>query len=400
MRRASTSRRPLPPGFATIWTAVALDLVGFGIVLPILPRYAERFGATPTVAGLLVASFSLGQVVFSPLLGRLSDRIGRKPVLVCSLVGTAAGSLLTGLAGSLWVLFAGRVVDGASGASVSVAQAAVADVAEPADRARLLGLLGAAFGIGFVAGPAIGGLAALGGPHVPFFVAALIAAANAAVAARRLPETRGRRVAGPAAPSAPAGRREVGGLLVLAFVALVAFSAFEATFALFGRDRLGLSESATYAVFAGVGLAIAAVQGGVVHPVVARLGERGALATGLALNATGLALVAGAHSWWELVPALGALTVGQGLAIPALTATLAGRAHESRRGGLLGLQQSAGGLARSIGPAAGGFVYQHIGIPAPYLGGAALMGACALAVGRGLRTGADRPGVQDLVTGR
>jgi DHA1 family tetracycline resistance protein-like MFS transporter len=398
VRRTLTTRRPLPPGFGTIWLAVALDLVGFGIVLPILPRYAERFGATPAVAGALVATFSLGQLLFSPVLGRLSDRIGRRPVLVLSLMGTAVGSLVTGLAGSLWVLFAGRIIDGVSGASVSVAQAAVADVASPEERARLLGLLGAAFGIGFVAGPAVGALAALGGPHVPFLVAAALAGANAVVAARRLPETRPTAPRGGEAGSpAATGVREVGDLLVLAFVALVAFSAFEATFALFGQDRLGLTEVSTYAVFAVVGLAIAVVQGGVVHPVVARLGERGALAAGLTLNAAGLALVAATHSWWELAPALGLLTVGQGLAMPALAAALAARAHGGERGRLLGLQQSAGGLARSIGPAAGGLAYQHVGVAAPYLGGALLMGACALAVGRSLR---ERGATTGVVTRR
>lgn len=390
MRRARRARPPLPPGFATIWTAVALDLVGFGIVLPILPRYAERFGATPAVAGALVATFSLGQLVFSPVLGRLSDRIGRRPVLILSLAGTAIGSLITGLAGSLWVLFAGRVIDGVSGASVSVAQAAVTDVAPASERARLLGLLGAAFGIGFVAGPAIGALAALGGPHVPFFVAAGLAGANAAVAARRLPETRpvvppARPAEAPGAEPGGARARDVRRLLAMAFAALVAFSAFEATFALFGRDRLGLTEASTYATFAVLGLAIAAVQGGAVRPAVARLGERGTLAVGLGLNAAGLALVGAAHSWWELAPALALVTVGQGLAMPALTATLAGRADPSGRGRLLGLQQSAGGLARSIGPAAGGLAYQHVGIAAPYVGGALLMGACALAAGRTFR---------------
>ena len=194
MQRGRGSRRePLPDGFGTIWSAVALDLVGFGIVLPILPLYAERFDASPATIGLLVASFSLAQFVFSPIWGRVSDRVGRKPVLVLSLFGTAVGSLLTGLAGSLWLLFAARILDGISGASVSVAQAAVTDLAPPSQRPRLLGLLGAAFGLGFVAGPAIGALAALGGPHVPFLVAAALAFVNAVVAAFRLTETRPRR---------------------------------------------------------------------------------------------------------------------------------------------------------------------------------------------------------------
>jgi len=183
--RRRGDRPPLPAGFATIWTTVALDLVGFGIILPILPLYAERFGASPTTVGLLLASFSVAQLLFAPVWGSVSDRIGRKPVLVLSLVGTAVGSLVTGLAGSLPLLFVGRILDGMSGASVSVAQASVADLAPPQERARLFGLLGAAFGVGFVAGPALGALAALGGARLPFLVAAGVAGVNALAAVRR-----------------------------------------------------------------------------------------------------------------------------------------------------------------------------------------------------------------------
>jgi hypothetical protein len=151
----------MPAGYWTIWTTVALDLVGFGIVVPILGRYAERFGANGLQVGLMFASFSVAQMVFAPILGRISDKVGRKPVIVFSLIGTAVGSFVTGAAGALWVLFLGRILDGASGASVAVAQGAVADIAPPEQRARLMGMLGAAFGVGFVVGPALGGLAAL-----------------------------------------------------------------------------------------------------------------------------------------------------------------------------------------------------------------------------------------------
>jgi len=385
--RTRTRRAPLPSGFGTIWTSVALDLVGFGIVLPLLPLYARRFGASALTATALVAAFSAAQLLFAPLWGRASDRIGRKPLLLLSMAGTAAGSLLTGLAGSLPLLFVGRVVDGISGSSVSVAQAAVSDVAPPGERARLLGLLGAAFGVGFVAGPAIGALAALGGPRVPFLLAGGLAAVNAVVAARRLPETHTAEARVESAPPVHAERtlpREslgVGQLIVLAFVALVAFSAFEVTLPLFGRARLGFGQVSTGAVFAGVGILLALVQGGLVRPAVARLGEGGTLRGGLALNAVGLLLLAAVHSWWALVPALASLTVGQGLAMPALTSVVAGRAHAHRRGGVLGVQQSAGGLARVVGPVAGGAAFQHVGLAAPYLGGAVLMAACVAAAG-------------------
>lgn len=405
--RSRPARPPLPAGFGTIWLTVAIDLVGFGIVLPILPRYAEDLRITPTVIGALVASFSVAQMVCAPLLGRLSDRIGRKPVLVLSLCGTALGSLLTGLAGTVWLLFLGRIVDGASGASVSVAQAAVADVASPEQRPRLLGLLGAAFGVGFVVGPAIGTLAALGGPHVPFLVAAAIAGTNAVVALRRLPEThptvRARATEpldGPAVEVAPAPvaggfRLAIPGaarrLLLVAFVALFAFSGFETTFSLLVEDRFGLTLSATAAVFTAIGLALVLVQGGLVQPAHDRLGERATMRAGLGCNAIGLCLLAADGRWLTLVPALALLVLGQGLVTPTMSSAVAGQVPPDQRGRLLGYQQSAGALARAVGPVAAGALYDHVAIPAPYLVGAALVAGAMAVLPAGPRSGAPPP---------
>jgi len=375
-----------------------VDLVGFGVVLPLLPLYASKFHASPATVGALLASFSVAQLVLAPIWGRVSDKVGRKPVLVLSLFGTAAGTLLTGLAGSLVLLFVGRIIDGASGASVSVAHAAVADVAPPRERARLFGLLGAAFGVGFVAGPTIGALAALVDDRLPFFVAAAIAGVNALVAIRRLPETNRRRAgvhtslpwtpqtgledevvvldeADEPAP-APSGR-SIPRLLLVAFISLVAFSAFEVTFPLFGHERLGFELSSTAGVFIAIGLLLAAVQASLVHPTVRRFGEAGTLRLGLLTNAVGLLVLAAVHSWWLLVPALVALVVGQGLAMPAMTAAFAGSAEAGRTGGVLGVQQSANGLARVVGPLVGGLLFEHVGIAAPYVAGAAFMALCA-----------------------
>jgi multidrug resistance protein len=405
--RRRGGRPPLPPGFATIWTTVALDLVGFGIILPVLPLYAERFGARPATIGILLASFSVAQLLFAPVWGAVSDRIGRKPVLVLSLLGTALGSLLTGLAGSLPLLFLGRIVDGMSGASVSVAQASVADIAPPAERARLFGLLGAAFGVGFVAGPALGALTALGGRRLPFLLAAGVAGVNALVAVRRLPETHAGRSGGAGEPddavraavapesasssssppasgraSATADRSGSGltRLLVIAFSSLVAFSAFEATFALFGEKRLSFGPASTGLVFTAVGVVLVVVQTSLVRPLVARLGESATLRVALVVNACGLALLAVVHSWLVLVPALLALVVGQGLAQPSITSVVSGRARAGRRGRTLGIQQSAGGLARVVGPIAGGLAFEHIGTGSPFLAGAVVMALCAAAV--------------------
>jgi len=379
---AKRSRRPLPPGFGVIWTTVALDLIGFGILFPVLARYARDAGASPATAGALVASFSVAQLVCSPLTGRLSDRVGRKPVIIMSLVGTAVGSLLTGLAGSLlWLLFLGRIVDGASGASVSVAQAAVTDVSAPEDRARLLGLLGAAFGAGFALGPAIGGVAALVNHRLPFFIAAGIAAVNALAAVKRLPETRPPRSGvnhiGIPRPVTP--ERSLRRLVLVTFVSLVAFSGFEATFSLLAEARFGLSESGTYGLFFLVGIGLVLVQGGAIHTVVVKLGELRTVRFGLACNAAGLALLAVDAGWAPLAGALTLLIVGQGVVAPTLSSLISARAHAERRGQALGVQQSAGGLARSVGPAVAGYLFGR-SIPAPYVLGAVLVVAALLLV--------------------
>jgi len=380
--REKAAKVPLPQGFGTIWLTVALDLVGFGIVVPILGRYAERFGASGLEVGLLFASFSLAQLVFAPLLGRLSDRIGRKPVIMISLLGTAVGSFVTGAAGALWVLFLGRILDGASGASVAVAQGAVTDLAPPSERPRLLGLLGAAFGVGFVVGPALGGLASLGGEHIPFFVAGTVALINAIVAWRRLPETRPaevRQAARDAAKNDTEAKVRLWGLAVAGFTAIVAFSGFEATFSLLAGDRFRLTEGGVAAIFVGVGVVLVGVQGGLIRPINARLGTQRSLQVGLVLNSAGLVVLSFAKNWPLLLVALALLTVGQGLVTPNLSSLVSGRVPDHRRGEALGFQQGVNAIGRVAGPALAGLLYDHVSIGSPYLVGGALCGV-ALAV--------------------
>jgi multidrug resistance protein len=381
--RGKAARVPLPQGFATIWITVALDLVGFGIVVPILGRYAERFGASGLEVGLLFASFSLAQLVFAPILGRLSDRIGRKPVIMISLLGTAVGSFVTGAAGALWVLFVGRILDGASGASVAVAQGAVTDLAPPSERPRLLGLLGAAFGVGFVVGPALGGLASLGGEHIPFYVAGTVALVNAAVAWRRLPETRPadvRRAAHEATKNDTGAKVRLWGLAVAGFTAIVAFSGFEATFSLLAGDRFRLTEAGVAAIFVGVGVVLVAVQGGLIRPINAKIGTQRSLQVGLVLNSAGLVVLAFAETWPLLIVALALLTVGQGLVTPNLSSLVSGRVPDHRRGEALGFQQGVNAFGRVAGPALAGVLYDHVAIGSPYLVGGALCGVALVVI--------------------
>ena len=380
--RDKAAKVPLPQGFGTIWLTVALDLVGFGIVVPILGRYAERFGASGLEVGLLFASFSLAQLVFAPILGRLSDRIGRKPVIMISLLGTAVGSFVTGAAGALWVLYLGRILDGASGASVAVAQGSVTDLAPPSERPRLLGLLGAAFGVGFVVGPALGGLASLGGEHIPFYVAGTVALINAVVAWRRLPETRPadvRQAARETAKNDTGAKVRLWGLAVAGFSAIVAFSGFEATFSLLAGDRFRLTEGGVAAIFVGVGIVLVGVQGGLIRPINAKLGTQRSLQVGLVLNSAGLIVLSAAENWTLLIVALALLTVGQGLVTPNLSSLVSGRVPDHRRGEALGFQQGVNAMGRVAGPAIAGVLYDHVSIGSPYLVGGALCGV-ALAV--------------------
>jgi len=331
----------------------------------------------------LFASFSLAQLVFAPLLGRLSDRIGRKPVIMISLLGTAVGSFVTGAAGALWVLFLGRILDGASGASVAVAQGAVTDLAPPSERPRLLGLLGAAFGVGFVVGPALGGLASLGGEHIPFFVAGTVALINAIVAWRRLPETRPaevRQAAREAAKNDTEAKVRLWGLAVAGFTAIVAFSGFEATFSLLAGDRFRLTEGGVAAIFVGIGIVLVGVQGGLIRPINAKLGTQRSLQVGLVLNSAGLIVLSTAENWTLLIVALALLTIGQGLVTPNLSSLVSGRVPDHRRGEALGFQQGVNAMGRVAGPALAGVLYDHVSVGSPYLAGGALCGIALVVI--------------------
>lgn len=371
-----------------VFTTVVVDLIGFGVILPLLPLYAERFGASPVAIGMLAATYSLAQFVFAPALGRASDRIGRRPVILLALAGTATASLVMGLADALWVLFVARAVDGVSGASYAVGQAYVADVTEGEERARGMGMIGAAFGIGLVIGPGIGALCALASPRLPFFVASAIAATNLLVAWRRLPESRAGR-----APARRSSRREllvraladrgIAPYVWISFVGTFAFVGMESTFALFGARRLDYGLVQTGLVFAYIGVLSSVVQGGLVRPLVARFGEATVMRAGLVITAIGLLAIVPVHHTWQLLVASIPLALGSGLVFPSLTSVVSRRTGEHEQGGVLGVLASTGGLARVAGPPTATALFQHVSLAAPYVVGGVLFLAClALAAGR------------------
>lgn len=371
-----------------VFTTVVIDLIGFGIVLPILPLWAENFGASPVQIGLITASYAVMQLIFAPVWGRLSDRYGRRPVILISLAGSAASALAIGLAGTLVVLFVARAVQGIAGASYAAAQAYVADVTSPAERAKGMGMIGAAFGLGFVLGPAIGALFSAFDDRLPFYVAAALAAANLLIAYRRLPESRRPGIA----PQAPVPRlavvrralasRDLAPLVWISFVATFAFVGMESTFALFGEWRFDYDVTQMGLLFVYIGVMAVFSQGYLVGRVVVRWGERRVMIAGLVGTAAGLLGIAAAEDLWLLLVSLAVLAVASGLVFSTTTALISLAAGDHEQGMVLGLSASVGGAARIGGPLVATLLFQHAGIAVPLVLGAVLFALCAAAAVR------------------
>lgn len=376
-------RSPLVVIFLTVF----IDLLGFGIIIPLLPFYAERFGATALTVGLLSTSFSAMQFVFAPLWGRLSDRVGRRPVILLGLAGSSVSYLAFGMARTLPALFAARIFAGIAGANIPTAQAVFADVTTPENRAKGMGLFGAAFGLGFIFGPAIGGFLSRYGNSAPAFFASGLSLVNFAAALVVLPETlrpehRAVRPAGRiAALRAALARPHVPLLLLIGFLAVAAFASYEATFALFSERVHGFTASSIGYVFALVGLVMVVVQGGLVGRAVRLIGEHHLVPASLAVVAAGLLMIPATRSVAALMTACAIMAAGMGFNNPTLMALVSRYSSAEDQGGVMGLVQSLNSLARIAGPLWGGFAFDHLGIGTPYVSGAAVMSvASALAV--------------------
>lgn len=348
-----------------IFTTVFIDLVGFGIVIPVLPFYAEGtiFNATPRMVGFLFASYSIMQLIFSPVLGRLSDKHGRRPVLFLSIIGTGIGFLFLGFANSIWMLFVGRILDGITGGNISTAQAYIADVTTPENRAKGMGLLGAAFGLGFIFGPAIGGILSKWGIHLPFFFAAGLCFANSILLYFTLPETV--TPDHPARQSAARGRG-VGQLLeslrdprlafvlVIYFIFIVAFSIMTTSFSLYTMFRFGYDAQQNGYLFAYVGLIAVVIQGGLIGKLVKRFGELPLVIVGAFFFAISLFAVPfvgpAAGGLLGLLVGGGVFSLGNSLSTPALTSLASKSVGAAEQGTVLGVTQSVASLARAVGP--------------------------------------------------
>ena len=352
-----------------VFTVVFIDLLGFGIVLPLLPTYAATFGVSPAAIGFLVTSFSLLQLVAVPVWGGLSDRFGRRPVLIVGLVGSTASYLLFAFARTYWVLLISRIVAGAMGATVGVAQAYIADVTAPERRAHAMGMLGAAFAMGFILGPAIGGILSTHSYASAGLVAGGLCAANALAALAWLPETPQHH----AARRAERVRLQALAVPVAAILLLTAaWAVIHVTLPLFGSDVLHDTPRKMGMLFAYMGVVSAVVQGGLVGRLAPRLGERHLAVTGALLLAAGFALLPGAKGPAPLLAALGVLSAGSALAGPSISALVSRRTPAGQQGAALGLTQTASTLGRIAGPTLAGFLIGASGMTAPFWAGAAL----------------------------
>jgi len=362
-----------------------IDVLGFTLILPLLPYYAATFDASPALVGLLLASNAATQLIGAPLLGRLSDRYGRKPMLVVSIAGTAISFAMLGLANSLWMLFASRLLDGLLGGDISLAQAYITDVTQNEERAKGLGLVGAAFGIGFIFGPVLGGVLSAGDNYArPALIAAALALINLLGVLFVLPESlpaeeRSKRAQSPAtAPTARAlwqalRRPCVGPLLSYRLFYGLAFTLFQTLFSLFVQKRLALNAQTTSYIFTYVGVLIALVQGVGVALLIKRYKDKQLLFVSTIVMAISLLAWAFTPNVWVLLIILAPIAVSGGVAGIVGSSALSKSVAPEEVGGTLGLGAALDGLTRVAAPIAGGALIDALGAPAPGVAGALIM---------------------------
>lgn len=369
----NNSDKLLTPPMVIILVTVFIDLIGFGMVIPILPFYAETapYNATPFEIGLLFSIYSWMQFFFSPILGRLSDRYGRRPILLVSLAGSAVGYLIMGIAGTLAMVFLGRIIGGITGGNISTAQAYIADVTTRENRAKGMGLFGAMFGLGFILGPALAGILSKYGVHVPFYFAAGLSLANTVALYFILPETV---KPGSYDVHAPRKNRFVelieslrekafGTVNLVYFLLVTAFSIMTYAFVLFTAFRYGYNAEQNGYLFAFVGGVAIIGQGLLFHQLVRIIGETRLTVIGCLLMASSLAIFPFIGPAWggltALLLACTVISIGNAFASPSLTSLASKISPEDRQGVSLGIMQSGASLARALGPMIGGVLLNN-----------------------------------------
>jgi DHA1 family tetracycline resistance protein-like MFS transporter len=367
----------------SIILVVFIDLLGFSLILPLLPYYAESFKANAFVTGLLVASYAAAQLVGAPILGRLSDRYGRRPILLASIFGTFLGFILLGVANTLWILFTARIIDGFTGGNLSIAQAYISDVTDAKNRAKGLGMIGAAFGLGFIIGPVTGGFLSQWGYSVPAFAAAAMAFINLILVYFWLPESLTVEERTSMTEKKPAFtlnallqalRRPFSGpLLITRFFFGVAFAIFQTIFSLYALLKFNLTAEQTGYVLTYVGVLSVITQGFLVGRLTNRFREDILIVTSVALMGVSLVGWALAPSVLTLLIILAPTALAGGLLNTLLSSTLTKAVSSQEVGGILGLSTSIESSTRILAPIIGGALLQNLGTWAPGALGAVVM---------------------------
>lgn len=371
---------------------VFLDAMGLMLLSPVIPLIVEDFRSDARTIAALAVTYSAAQFLATPLLGALSDRYGRRPILILSFLGSTVTYLAFGWAPALWVLFAGRLIDGLTGANIGTSQAYLADITGPEQRSRAMAMAGTALGLGFMAGPLFGLLFSRAGmpPHWQAMAAAALAIVSTLVTWWFLPATTSMappshvsRDLNPFSPLLNAmGRHTIQPLLVASFLANFALAALRSVFALYTLVQLQFVQADVNRVMGFLGLMMVVAQGGLVRPAVARLGDRGTLLWGLGISAVGFYLVGHVTATWHLYLAVAITAIGVGLSLPT-TASLVSRASTAdEQGAMLGAAQAAAALGHVVGPLWAGEAFDRIGPGAPFTSGALLVAAALLVVAR------------------
>jgi MFS family permease len=382
--RRAIVRADAPPG-ALFWILliVFLDMMGLGLLVPVIPLIVQEFRTDALTIGWLSAAYAAAQFVATPLLGALSDRHGRRVVLLTSFLGSAVAYVAFGWGPALWVLFLGRIVDGLTGANIGTSQAYIADITAAEDRSRAMALAGAALGAGFIVGPLVGVGLSQFGHHAPATVAAGLAIASTVLAWWRLPESlpigsRARQVdwrrINPFAPLRDAwGRHALRPLLSVIFLVNFAMAALRSHFAFFAILTLAYTQSDVNRVMAFLGVMMVVAQGGLVRRAVAQWGDEGTLTLGLALSAVGFGGLALAGSSPALYAMVAVTALGVGLGLPTMAALVSQRSGALEQGAMLGAAQAAASLAQVVGPVSAGLIFDHAGPAFPFATGAILV---------------------------
>jgi multidrug resistance protein len=385
MKSANSNRNALFIVFLTVF----IDMLGVGILIPVSPFLVQQYRNDALTVGLLSVSYSVFQFAAGPALGVLSDRFGRRPVLLLSLLGTAIGYFVFGLATSLPVLFLSRILDGITGGNISTAQATIADVSKPEDRSRNFGMIGAAFGLGFILGPALGGLLSQFSLQAPAFFAGALSLANVIVGYFILPETlpaeRRRREPITLAAISPFTSLTraftlpaIAPLLAATFAFNFAFAGLQSNFSLFTFARFAWGPTQNAILFAFLGVVGVIMQGFLVRRMIPRFGDRRLAIVGLLVQAIMYGLLAFAPQGWMLYPIVGLVSVGNAIATPTLTGMVSNGVSAREQGMILGVTGSVNSLTRVFGPLWAGAAFDYISPGAPYWSGAIWIAAALI----------------------